>query len=388
MSRATELAEQHKGRADDCGELARVILADRERQAGEAVAWADRLNDLVDEFGSETSTETYHGGHFCHRSPSVIREEIRTILASLPAPQAVQAGWKLVPVEPTDEMIEAAWESDGVDYVGEHKRIWQVGPAYAAMLAAAPSPDGKAEQAEAPSGQSLPTAMKTVLKAIQADPDYAWSWHCNVAMAFVDAGGDHYTANQGAARFMRILANVEPAHELPVATHSTASNAGEREALQRLTNAVAHHLGIGTQTTHLKGFSYSEQVRKELHAAYAEASAALASKPPAGEQKPVATWMGTDYAAHMQCFAELAHLEPGTDLYIAPVQPEQVAQDSEPLTKKEIVDLTSMIWGAPCDSDYIAGVITPVVRLVEKLRRKGQRPVDPATLPRGKKGGV
>lgn len=33
MSKAEELAEQHKGRADDCGELARAILADREKQA-------------------------------------------------------------------------------------------------------------------------------------------------------------------------------------------------------------------------------------------------------------------------------------------------------------------------------------------------------------------
>jgi hypothetical protein len=61
----------------------------------------------------------------------------------------------------------------------------------------------------------VPAAMKTVIEAMQADPDYAWSWHCNVAMAFVDAGGDHYLGNQGAARFMKMLANVEPAHDLP-----------------------------------------------------------------------------------------------------------------------------------------------------------------------------
>lgn len=63
--------------------------------------------------------------------------------------------------------------------------------------------------------KDVPEAMNTVITAMQADPDYAWSWHCNVAMAFVDAGGDPYTANQGAARFMRLLANVDPAHELP-----------------------------------------------------------------------------------------------------------------------------------------------------------------------------
>ena len=65
--------------------------------------------------------------------------------------------------------------------------------------------------------QSLSDAMATVIAAMQADPDYAWSWHCTVAMAFVAAGGDHYTANQGAARFMKLLAKVEPAHDLPEA---------------------------------------------------------------------------------------------------------------------------------------------------------------------------
>jgi hypothetical protein len=48
-------------------------------------------------------------------------------------------GWMLVPIELTDEMNEAAWESDGVDYVGDYKRIYQMRPAWAAMLAAAPS---------------------------------------------------------------------------------------------------------------------------------------------------------------------------------------------------------------------------------------------------------
>ena len=53
-----------------------------------------------------------------------------------------------------------------------------------------------------------------------------------------------------------------------------------RDALKRLTNAVAHYLGIGTQTTHLKGYNYSEQVRKEMHAAHAEAVTALAATQP------------------------------------------------------------------------------------------------------------
>ncbi len=50
--------------------------------SNEREAWADRINDLVDEFGAETETQTYHGGHFCRRSPTVIREEIRAALAT------------------------------------------------------------------------------------------------------------------------------------------------------------------------------------------------------------------------------------------------------------------------------------------------------------------
>lgn len=50
---------------------------------------------------------------------------------------AVPAGWMLVPIEPTDAMCEAAWEGEGVDYIGEHKRIHRADLAYIRMLAAA-----------------------------------------------------------------------------------------------------------------------------------------------------------------------------------------------------------------------------------------------------------
>lgn len=68
---------------------------------------------------------------------------------------------------------------------------------------------------EHPAAPAVPDAVAVILDAIRTDPDYAWSWHCNIAMGFVDAGGDTYTANQGAARFMRTLAQVEPTHPLP-----------------------------------------------------------------------------------------------------------------------------------------------------------------------------
>ncbi len=74
-------------------------------------------------------------------------------------------------------------------------------------------------------------AVQTVIQAMQDDPGYAWCWHCNIAMAFVDAGGDRYTANQGAARFLEMFAKVHPAHELP---------APEQEPVARVTSSGPH----------------------------------------------------------------------------------------------------------------------------------------------------
>lgn len=47
--------------------------------------------------------------------------------------------YKLVPIAVTDEMSEAAWDSDAADYVGEHHRIHDVTTAYKEMLAAVPA---------------------------------------------------------------------------------------------------------------------------------------------------------------------------------------------------------------------------------------------------------
>jgi hypothetical protein len=47
-------------------------------------------------------------------------------------------------------------------------------------------------------------AMETLRRAMAEDPDYAWSWHCNLAMASVDEGMDHAAANKAAERFMRL----------------------------------------------------------------------------------------------------------------------------------------------------------------------------------------
>ena len=55
----------------------------------------------------------------------------------------------------------------------------------------------------------VPGSMATVSKAIRNDPAYAWSWHCNIAVAAMDEGVDHMTANKLAARFLMILTGVD-----------------------------------------------------------------------------------------------------------------------------------------------------------------------------------
>ena len=59
------------------------------------------------------------------------------------------------------------------------------------------------------SDETVKQAFDTLKAALQADDEYAWSWHCNIAMAFVDTEPEygsrnlHKVANGGAAIFMQ-----------------------------------------------------------------------------------------------------------------------------------------------------------------------------------------
>ena len=52
-------------------------------------------------------------------------------------------------------------------------------------------------------------AMNVIKKALNNDPDYAWGWHCNLAMSSFDEGMDRPSANRAAARFMQICFGVD-----------------------------------------------------------------------------------------------------------------------------------------------------------------------------------
>ncbi|EIK9524466.1 hypothetical protein LKW08_005197, partial [Salmonella enterica] len=54
-----------------------------------------------------------------------------------------RAGWVMVPVEPTDEMIAAAMNCEDVLFNSDESFCVQFGNIYEAMLAAAPQPEVK-----------------------------------------------------------------------------------------------------------------------------------------------------------------------------------------------------------------------------------------------------
>ena len=65
-----------------------------------------------------------------------------------------------------------------------------------------------AQPATAPE-PSTEVAVGKLCKSLREDLDYAWTWHCNIAMTAFDAGCPNDVANEGAARFMQLLAGVD-----------------------------------------------------------------------------------------------------------------------------------------------------------------------------------
>lgn len=72
-------------------------------------------------------------GHFSAIRCSDAREEVERLLA-----QPVSSGYKLVPAEPTEDMIAAAMNCDDVSFNADETFCVNFGNIYAAMLAAAP----------------------------------------------------------------------------------------------------------------------------------------------------------------------------------------------------------------------------------------------------------
>ena len=57
--------------------------------------------------------------------------------------------------------------------------------------------------------KDVPQAFEAIKTAMQMDPGYAWSWHCNIAVSMQDEGAPHDSANAGAAKFMHLCFGVD-----------------------------------------------------------------------------------------------------------------------------------------------------------------------------------
>jgi len=171
--------------------------------------------------------------------------------ASLPAPQVAQAGHHeeqpdgtVTPVDPTDrgfkaEQLQAFQKATGCDTAEQFLSMpW--GMLRDQMLAVAPSPDGKAEQAEAPSDATCPRCGKSATNIFH----------------HMQEGEDLGTAHCGCL--------------YQATTQPTASNAGEGWGMETVTDAMGGRM-----------FS-SAQLAKDR--------AALASKPVAPPAREALKW--------------------------------------------------------------------------------------------------
>lgn len=52
-------------------------------------------------------------------------------------------------------------------------------------------------------------AIDTLSMEMKNDPEYAWSWHCNIACSSLDEGLDIAASNRAAARFMKTAFGVD-----------------------------------------------------------------------------------------------------------------------------------------------------------------------------------
>ena len=71
-------------------------------------------------------------------------------------------------------------------------------------------PCPRCKKGEAVKNPDKPSAFVALTQAINSDPEYAWGWHCNLAMPIKDEiGCSHLDANKAAARIMQTIFSVD-----------------------------------------------------------------------------------------------------------------------------------------------------------------------------------
>ena len=84
--------------------------------------------------------------------------------------------------------------------------------------------------------QPAPNAMQSLTAALKGDPEYAWAWHCNLAMPIMDnAKVSHRVANITAARLMQHLFGIDTEKHPHFEVAVEAPQADSQPALPKIT---------------------------------------------------------------------------------------------------------------------------------------------------------
>lgn len=85
------------------------------------------------------------------------------------------------------------------------------------------------------SEQEVKAAFETIKQAMEEDPGYAHSWHCNIAMCFDDefhqtnSDDANEIANDAASRFMKLCFGVETRKSGPIDVEPKPCTGGCKE---------------------------------------------------------------------------------------------------------------------------------------------------------------
>lgn len=88
-------------------------------------------------------------------------------------------------------------------------------------------------EAQRRANEPVAKAFEVLKQAMHDDFEFAWSWHCNIAMAFYDelgplitpSGTSHEVANRAAARFMKLCFDVDTSQNAATKQHLNSPEA-------------------------------------------------------------------------------------------------------------------------------------------------------------------
>lgn len=153
-----------------------AALAEQHRECGEAIASADHAIRLFDEMRNDRdrlADQLQKIAEMC--CDDAATDELDVLIASLRMRHTLQlpAGWKLVPAEPTQQMLsEGACASclPGPHYIGENAAK----TAYRNMLAAAPQPPAAEPERQPLTREQREEVITRALAAMDADLHLSW----------------------------------------------------------------------------------------------------------------------------------------------------------------------------------------------------------------------